>query len=148
MWLLSDRGPSHEADHGAYPGRIRWAFKHYPLPFHKDAPLAHEAALAAGDQGKFWEMHDLLFEEPQAITRADLVKKAKRLELDILRFESDLDSGRFRPIVEADRKEGTKLGVNGTPYFFVNRRAVSGAQPFSEFKKVIEEESKKLPQSH
>jgi protein-disulfide isomerase len=130
----------------AYPNRVRWFFKHYPLPFHKSAPLAHEAALAAGEQGKFWEMHDLLFEEPQAIAHDDLVKKAKRLKLDMARFETDLDSRRFKPVVEAERQEGMKLGVDGTPFFFINGRAVSSALPLEEIKKIVEAEMKKLPQ--
>jgi predicted DsbA family dithiol-disulfide isomerase len=70
-------------------------------------------------------MHDLLFEEPQGIGRGDLVKKAKRLNLDIARFEAALDNRRFKPVVEADRQEGMRLGVDGTPFFFVNGSAVS-----------------------
>ncbi len=97
----------------AYPQQVRFSFKHYPLPMHKEAPLAHEAALAAGEQGKFWEMHDLLFATQDKLTREDLIAKAKRLNLDISRFISALDSDRFKPLVEVDRQEGN--GSEWTP---------------------------------
>jgi protein-disulfide isomerase len=122
----------------AYPTQVRLAFKHYPLPMHKESPLAHEAALAAGDQGKFWEMHDLLFAGQDKLTRDDLIAKAKQLNLDLLRFTRDLDSHRFKPAVEADRQEGNRLGVDGTPFFFINGHAISGAVSLADFKKLID----------
>ena len=73
----------------AYPTRIRFAFKHYPLPMHKEALLAHEAALAANEQGNFWEMHDLIFKTQDKLTRDDLIAKAAQLNLDVLRFTRD-----------------------------------------------------------
>ena len=126
----------------AYPTQVRFAFKHYPLPMHKESPLAHEAALAAGDQGKFWEMHDLLFASQDKLTREDLIAKAKQLNLDVPRFAKDLDSRRFKRQVDADRQEGDRLGVDGTPFFFVNGHAFSGAPSFADFKRVIDEELK------
>ena len=105
---------------------------------HKESPLAHEAALAAGDQGKFWEMHDLLFAGQDKLTRDDLIAKAKQLNLDLLRFTRDLDSHRFKPAVEADRQEGNRLGVDGTPFFFINGHAISGAVSLADFKKLID----------
>ena len=122
----------------AYPTQVRLAFKHYPLPMHKESPLAHEASLAAGEQGKFWEMHDLLFAGQDKLTRDDLIAKAKQLNLDVLRFTRDLDSHRFKPAVEADRQEGNRLGVAGTPFFFINGHAVSGAVGLADFKKLID----------
>ena len=126
----------------AYPQQVRFSFKHYPLPMHKEAPLAHEAALAAGEQGKFWEMHDLLFATQDKLTREDLIAKAKRLNLDISRFISALDSDRFKPLVEVDRQEGNRLGVDATPFFFINGHALSGAADFADFKKIIDAELK------
>jgi protein-disulfide isomerase len=122
----------------AYPFRVRFAFKHYPLPMHKEAPRAHEAALAAGDQGKFWEMHDLLFSTQDKLTRNDLIAKARELNLDVARFTRDLDGHRFKGIVDADRQEGNRLGVDGTPFFFINGHAISGTLSFVEFKKLID----------
>jgi protein-disulfide isomerase len=122
----------------AYPTQLRLAFKHYPLPMHKESPLAHEAALAAGAQGKFWEMHDLIFATQDKLTRADLVAKAAQLHLDTLRFLRDLDTHRFKPAVEADRQEGERLGVDGTPFFFLNGHAISGGASLEDFKKLIE----------
>ncbi|SPF46808.1 DSBA-like thioredoxin domain-containing protein (fragment) [Candidatus Sulfopaludibacter sp. SbA4] len=122
----------------AYPTQVRFAFKHYPLPMHKESPLAHEAALAAGEQGKFWEMHDLLFAGQDKLTRDDLIAKAKQLDLDMPRFTKDLDSHRFKPLVDADRQEGNRLGVDGTPFFFINGHAISGGVSLPEFKQLID----------
>jgi protein-disulfide isomerase len=122
----------------AYPRQVRFAFKHYPLPMHKESPLAHEAALAAGDQGKFWEMHDALFAGQDKLTRDDLIAKAKQLNLDVPRFTKDLDTHRFKPQIDADRQEGNRLGVDGTPYFFINGHAISGGASLQDFKHLID----------
>jgi protein-disulfide isomerase len=167
----------------AYPSQLRFAFKHYPLPMHKESPLAHEASLAAADQGKFWEMHDLLFAETAGteragterqsagtdgqragtderagtdgtvhaaqerrlgtvssvpFTREDLIAKAKQLNLDVPRFTKDLDTHRFKPQVDQDRQEGNRLGVDGTPYFFINGHAISGGASLTDFKHLID----------
>jgi len=122
----------------AYPTQIRFAFKHYPLPMHKESPLAHEAALAAGAQGKFWEMHDALFAGQDKLTRDDLIARAKQLGLDVSKFTKDLDSHRFKSLVDADRQEGNRLGVDGTPFFFINGHAISGAVGLPEFKQIID----------
>ena len=122
----------------AYPTQVRFAFKHYPLPMHKESPLAHEAALAAGDQGKFWEMHDLLFATQDKLTHDDLIAKAAQLHLDVPRFTKDLDIHRFKPQVESDRQEGNRLGVDGTPFFFINGHAISGGASLQDFKHLID----------
>jgi protein-disulfide isomerase len=122
----------------AYPTQVRFAFKHYPLPMHKESPMAHQAALAAGAQGKFWEMHDLIFTSQDKLSREDLIAKAKQLNLDVPRFTKDLDSHRFKSQVDADRQEGNRLGVDGTPFFFINGHAISGALDLPTFKKLID----------
>jgi len=122
----------------AYPTQVRFAFKHYPLPMHKDSPLAHEAAAAAADQGKFWEMHDLLFQTQSKLTRDDLIAKATQLHLDVPRFTRDLDTHRFKPQVDQDRQEGNRLGVDGTPFFFINGHAISGGASLEDFKHLID----------
>lgn len=122
----------------AYPEHVRWIFKNYPLSFHQNAPLAHEAALAAGEQGKFWEMHDILFSNQKALERTDLTRYAKQLDLDLERFQDALDSRKFLPIVERDKAEGALLGVMGTPTFFINGIKVKTSQAITVFKKLIE----------
>ncbi len=122
-----------------YHGRVRLVFKHFPLDFHENAFLAHQAALAANEQGKFWEMHDRIFANQRAMKRDDLIRTARDLGLDMDRFVADMDSGRFQPTVEANKKEGTRLGVNGTPSFVVNGKFLEGALPLAEFRKIVAE---------
>ena len=125
--------------------RIVW--KHFPLDMHKDAYLAHLAAAAAGEQGKFWEFHDKIFGGQPKIQRDFLLGYARDLGLDMKRFEEALASSRGKPLVEADLAEGKSLGLTGTPAFFVNGRFASGAKPFEEFARMINEEltKKNLP---
>jgi protein-disulfide isomerase len=123
-----------------YQGKVRVYFGHFPLPFHPDAPLASEAALAADAQGKFWEMHDKLFANQQAIKRPDLEKAAGELGLDLGKFKAALDQGTFKARVASDTAVGQRLGVNGTPAFFINGRELVGAVPASDFEKIIDEE--------
>jgi protein-disulfide isomerase len=123
-----------------YKGKVRVYFKHYPLPFHQDAPLASEAALAAGAQGKFWEMHDKLFANQQSIKRPDLEKYGQELGLDMAKFRQALDTHTFKARIDQDTALGGQVGVDGTPAFYINGRLISGAQPYGEFKKIIDEE--------
>jgi protein-disulfide isomerase len=122
-----------------YPDRVRWVFKHYPLEFHADAPLAHRAALAARQQGRFWEMHDAVFANQRAMKRTDLLAHASRLGLDMPRFTADLDSDRFSKAIDRDMAEGNTAGVNGTPTFFVNGRRLVGAQPYEVIAAAVEQ---------
>ena len=117
----------------AYPDQIRLVFKHNPLPFHPHAPLAHEAALAAGAQGKFWEMHDLLFTNQQRLTRDDLLRYAQQLDLDLIAFAEALDGGVYTSAVELDRVEAQGLGVTGTPTFFISGRRLVAARNRSRY---------------
>lgn len=123
-----------------HPGNIKWVFKNFPLPFHKDSPLAHRAVMAAANQGKFWEMHDLIFGNQHAIKRDDLMAKASSLGLDMTLFVTDLDSDKTRRLVEADVDEGTRMRVNGTPTFFINGKEYSGALSASRFKAIVDKE--------
>jgi protein-disulfide isomerase len=122
---------------------VRVVWKHHPLDFHQDAPLAHMASAAAGNQGKFWEYHDKIFANQSKIKRDDLVKYAQDLQLDMARFEKDLNDLDLKKLIDADKAEAVSLGATGTPAFFVNGRYLSGAKPFEEFAKVINEELKK-----
>jgi protein-disulfide isomerase len=123
-----------------YQGKVKLVFRDYPLPFHKEAPKASEAAHCADEQGKFWEMHDQLFANQQALQVSDLKNHAGAIKLDQAKFDECLDSGRMAEKVAANMKDGEKAGVQGTPAFFVNGVALSGALPFEDFKKVIDAE--------
>ena len=124
----------------AYGDKVRWVFKHNPLDFHADAPLAHRAALAAGEQGKFWEMHDAIFRNQRALKRDDLIRHAAALGLDSARFVADLDGNKFAKVIDRDLAEGARVGVDGTPTFFVNGRRLTGARPAAAFKALIDRE--------
>ncbi|MBF0126477.1 MAG: DsbA family protein [Magnetococcales bacterium] len=126
----------------AYGDKVRMVFRHYPLPFHAKAPKASEAAQCAQDLGKFWPMHDLLFDEKTKLEVPDLKVHAKTLGLDQEKFDKCLDSGKHGDRVMADLADGKKLGVTGTPTFFINGVRLVGAQPFEKFKAVIDEELK------
>jgi protein-disulfide isomerase len=128
-----------------YNGKVRIAFRNYPLPFHDHAQLAAEAAMAAKAQGKFWEMHDKLFGNQQALDRPSLEKYAGEIGLNVDKFKSDLDSGKYKGEVNADVQYANGLGGGGfgTPTFFINGRKISGAMPYDNFAQVIDEELKK-----
>ncbi|PWU12517.1 MAG: hypothetical protein C5B51_00520 [Terriglobia bacterium] len=119
-------------------------FKNFPLSFHPDAQLAAQAAMAAKEQGKFWEMHDLLFANQLALKRDNLVDYAKRLGLDIARFKKDLDSDQIKQTIASEQAEGTKLAVNGTPTFFLNGVSYSGTRSFDEMKQLLQKEHKRI----
>ncbi|HXI57428.1 MAG TPA: thioredoxin domain-containing protein [Polyangia bacterium] len=123
-----------------YPTQVRFYFRHNPLEFHQDAPLASQAALAAEAQGKFWEMHDKLFANQQNIKRPDLEKYAKELGLDMGKFKSALDNGTYKGRIDTDMALARQIGVQGTPNFYLNGRNIQGAQPYEEFKKVVDDE--------
>jgi protein-disulfide isomerase len=126
-----------------YGDKVRIVFKHNPLPFHKDAPGAAKAALAAGEQGKFWEMHDLLFTSTKKLKPANLTEYATKLGLDMAKFDAAMKNPKLDAAIKADQKLGQQFGARGTPHFFVNGRRLAGAQPFANFKKLIDEEVKK-----
>lgn len=122
-----------------YNGQVKLAYLDFPLrEIHPRAQPAAEAAHCAGEQGKFWEYHDALFEDQSKLAAADLLSRAKALKLDETSFQSCLESGRFKSKVEADLEAGNKAGVAGTPGFFVNGIFLSGAQPQAEFEKIID----------
>jgi len=126
----------------AYPGKIRIVYRDYPLPMHAKAPKAAEAAHCAGDQGKYWEMHDKLFASNGKLDVADLKAHARDVGVDGGKFDQCLDSGEKAKVVEMHKKAGDEVGVSGTPAFFVNGRLLSGAQPLDAFKAIIDEELK------
>jgi protein-disulfide isomerase len=118
-------------------------FKTFPLSFHPEAKIAAQAAVAAGEQGKFWEMHDLLFANQSALKRDDLLKYAKELNLNFERFRKDVDSDRVKKVVESEQAEGAKLGVNGTPTFYVAGKEYSGTRSYDQLRKLVQGEQRR-----
>lgn len=124
-----------------YEGRVRLAYRDFPLRgMHGQAELGAESSRCAGEQGKFWEYHDLLFENPGKLDRDGLAVLALRAKLDEKRFDSCLSSGKYRAQVEQDLQDGLRAGVMGTPGIFINGVLLSGAQAEDAFEKVIEAE--------
>ena len=123
-----------------YDQKVRLVFRQFPLNIHANAQKAAEASLCAEEQGKFWEMHDVMFKEQRSLGTDQLKEKAARLGLDATAFNECLDSSRFAEAVAADLEAGSQAGVTGTPALFVNGRFLSGAQPFAEIAKLIDEE--------
>ena len=129
----------------AYPGKIRFVWRNKPLPMHANAPLAAEAAMEAfaqkGSAG-FWKMHDLMFanlgEQPDALERPSLERYAAAAGLDAGKFAAALDSRKHKALVEADTKVADDAGISGTPAFVINGYFISGAQPLSKFKKIVD----------
>ena len=124
-----------------YAGRVSLAYRDYPLrEIHPQAQQAAEAARCAGEQGKFWEYHDLLYADGAKLDAGSLAGYARSLGLDVQRFASCLASGKFKQAVEDDLQAGSQAGVEGTPAFFINGIFLSGAQPASAFEQIIEAE--------
>jgi protein-disulfide isomerase len=137
---------AHETVQGvlkAYGDKVRLVFRHYPLSFHAKAPKAAEATACADEQGRFWELHDALFES-QELDVDSLKMQAKRAGVDAAKFASCLDSGKTAALVKRDMAAGQQLGVSGTPAFFVNGFMLSGAQPEEAFRKLIDAELARL----
>lgn len=127
-----------------FKGKLRFVYRYFPLrTIHKNAEIASIAAEAAGRQNKFWEMHDLLFEnqtEWSDLTdpREKFKEYAKFIGLDMEKFQNDLNSKEAKDKVEADYQNGLSLGVNATPTFFLNDQKISNPRTYEEFKAIIE----------
>lgn len=143
----------------AYPDKIRFVFRNFPLSFHQNAFAAAEAALCAGDQNKYAEYHDALFDNYQLLNnesgavleQTEYNKLAEGLGLDVASFESCMTSRKYKTFIENDMKDSATLppeyvngqyeaAVGGTPTFFINGRRLGGAYPIQYFQQIIEEE--------
>jgi protein-disulfide isomerase len=122
-----------------YKDQVRLVFKNYPLKSHGLAFGAAEAAMAAHEQGRFWEMHDLLLKNRAQLQPENLYEYARQLGLDMQRFRRSMEEHTFKDHITKDIDEARGI-VRGTPNFLVNGRMVSGAKPFETFKKIIDEE--------
>lgn len=123
-----------------YGDRVRIVYRDYPLASHRGAPRAAEAAHCAGDQGKYWEMHDRLFSKGGAIGEADIQKYAGEISLDLPAFRECLASSKHTATWKAAHAEGASVGVQSTPTFFVNGRMLTGAASLEAFSAMIDEE--------
>lgn len=121
-----------------FEGQVKLVFKHFPLGSHPRAVAAARAAEAARNQGKFWEMHDALFENQRALEDADLERYAGMIGLDVERFKADMAGTEVQERVEEDRALGERLGVEGTPTVFVNGRLLR--EPFKALPAYLREE--------
>ena len=121
-----------------YGDQVQIAFKHMPLSFHAQAPQAHVASEAAHRQGKFWEMHDKIFSNQRDLSIPTLEGHARSIGLDMDRYAKDIADGSIKKKIDADLKEASGLNVSGTPAFFINGKFLSGAQPFANFKRLID----------
>ncbi|MBL4688914.1 MAG: DsbA family protein [Nannocystaceae bacterium] len=127
-----------------YGDDLRIVFKQNPLSFHNRAMPAALATEAAGKQGKFWEMHDKVFENNKDLTDENFAKWAGEIGINADQFKKDMKDKALEERIKGQQAQGMKLGARGTPAFFVNGRFLSGAQPVDAFKKVIDEEMKKV----
>ena len=132
-------GPTLKKVMEEYPKDVRVVWVNHPLPFHDRAKPAATAAMAAHKQGKFWEMHDKLFANQQDLTDENFKKWAKELGLDMAKFEADLKDASIAKLIETQLAAGEAVGAQGTPAFFINGKLLSGAQPYENFKKEIDE---------
>lgn len=124
-----------------YGEQVRLVFKHFPLTsIHPEAQKAAEATECAGDQGKFWEMHDWMFDNQKELAVDSLKAAAANLGMDSSEFDSCLDSGKYEEKVKNDTAEAKELGLGGAPAFFINDQLISGAQPIEKFREAIDKE--------
>lgn len=121
-------------------GKVKLVYRDFPLSFHQNAQKSAEAAECAGEQGKYWEMHDLLFEQGVTGGVTQYKQFASQIGLNTAEFNTCLDSGAMAGEVQKDFNDGQRAGIQGTPGFVVNGQVVSGAQPFSVFKQIIDAE--------
>jgi protein-disulfide isomerase len=119
---------------------VKLVWRNEPLSFHPNALPAAKAAMAAHKQGKFWQMHKLMFEHQTELSESKYEEWAKQIGLDLLRWRKDKDSPELASAIAAESRYGTQVGADGTPAFFINGRLISGAMPFETFKPVIDEQ--------
>jgi protein-disulfide isomerase len=133
-------GPTVKRFMKEYKGKIRLIIKHYPYRYRDYARIAAEASLAARDQGKFWEMHDLMLERSPRLDRESLISYARELGLDMKKFTASIDGKKNDKEIERDLQLALKMDLYNTPTFFINGRKVVGNRPYESFKRILDEE--------
>jgi protein-disulfide isomerase len=137
-------GPTVKKVLAAYTGKIKIVVKNFPYILRDYSHIAAEASLAARDQGKYWEMYELLLARSPKLDRASLISYAQLLGLDIKKFTESIDGKKHAAEIARDKKLAADLYVFNTPTFFINGRKVVGEWPFESFKKIIDEELKNV----
>jgi len=130
-----------------FKGKVRLVVKNNPYKYRDYSHIAAEASLAAADQGKYWEMHDLLLKNSPKLDRNSLINYAKELGLDVNKFTDSIDKMRHSSLIEQDKKLALSLDLYNTPTFFINGRPLVGAQPLAEFQALIDTLLKQRPPS-
>ena len=120
-----------------FPNKTQLTYEDFPLPMHANAEKAAEAAHCAGDQGKYWEFHDAVFERATALDVPSLKQLAKTVNLDSAKFDQCLDSGKHAPDVAKGQTQGKDLGLTGTPTFFINGHMVNGAAKYETLRDMV-----------
>jgi protein-disulfide isomerase len=123
-----------------YGDDVRFVYRDYPLSFHPQAQIAAEAAECANEQGKYWEMHDVIYANQASLSDDAYSGFAEQIDLDTQQFDECLSSNKYAEEVAGDQQDGNTYGVTGTPTFFINGWMLVGAQPLSEFEKLIDQE--------
>jgi len=126
-----------------YGEKLRFVFRNHPMPMHRNAQAAAEAAMCADRQGRFWEMHDKLFASQSALGNDDLIKYAGELGLDLSAFRRCFDGHETAPVIEKDTQDAWGLDLRAAPAFLVNGQLLTGAAPPSQFAQIIDEELKR-----
>ena len=136
-------------------GKVRYVFRDFPLTqIHPQAAKAHESAHCAGEQDRYWDMHDVLFQNQKDLSLPALSRNAEAIGLDVATFESCLERGQHAAAIQQDIQDGAKAGVRGTPSFIIGKSGtgdtitgtlIRGAQAFAKFQQVIEAVQKPLP---
>jgi protein-disulfide isomerase len=125
-----------------YKGKVRLVIKNYPYKYRDYSRIAAEASLAAREQGKYWEMHDVLIKNSPKLDRASLIKYAQDLGLDVKKFTESIDAQKFKKEIDRDNELAVKIDLYNTPTLFINGIKVVGERPFEYLKKIIDEELK------
>lgn len=123
-----------------FPGKIRLVIKNYPYKYRDFSRISAEASLAAQDQGKYWEMHDLLLNRSPKLDRDSLISYAGELGLDVKKFTESIDNNAHAGEIDGDVALAESIDLYNTPTFYINGRQVVGERPFDYFKKIIDEE--------
>lgn len=133
-------GPTVKKIMNSYPGQVRLVVKNFPYQYRDYSHIAAAAALAARDQGKYWEMHDLLIKKSPKLDQQSLLGYARELGLDMTRFTADLNSPKHAQEIAQDKKLAADMDLYNTPTFFINGKRLIGERPFEYFKTIIDQE--------
>jgi len=125
---------------GEFEGKIRLVLKNYPYKYRDYSHFAAEALMAAGEQGKYWEMHDIMLKYSPALSPDDLEKYAGELQLDTAKFRRDVDQMTHKEQIEKDKSLAESLDIYNTPTYFINGRKIIGNPPYDYLKGIIEKE--------